>query len=92
MPKVSATDRAAILADWDLATIGGNGVQGIFENLFVEVKGIESRKPTFLCDEDNADALSLSHGSTIVINAVSYRVINKEPDGTGFLLLILEKS
>jgi len=91
MPLISAADRSAILADWDAATFGGNTFNGIFENLFIEVKGVESRKPTFLCDEDNAKTLLIAHESVITINSVNYKVINKEPDGTGFLLLILEK-
>ena len=92
MPKIHANDRSAILADWDLATFGVEPMNGIFENLYIEVQGIESRRPTFLCDEEKANSILIDHGSLIAINGVNYKVITKEPDGSGFLLLVLEKA
>lgn len=74
------------------ATIGGSPVTGIFDNETVIIDGfngaVESTRPVFLCRE--VDVTTVVHGTAVVINAVNYKVRGIRPDGTGFVLLILE--
>jgi hypothetical protein len=72
------------------ATYGAASVIGIFENQYVEVNGVGSTKPTFLCSE--SDVSGIANGSTITINAVAYTVAGPpQEDGTGLTLLILQE-
>ena len=57
------------------------------EDQFVEVNGMESQKPTFLCAA--ADVSGIAHNDTITINAINYTIVGHQPDGTGLVLLIL---
>ena len=70
------------------ATYNAASVVGIFEDQFVEVGGIESVKPTFLCS--TADVSGIAHNDNITINAIIYAVVGLQPDGTGVILLILK--
>jgi len=71
------------------ATYNASTVNGIMEDQFVEVNGMEATKPTFLCAE--ADVSGIAHGSSITINAIVYSVVGHQPDGTGLILLILQE-
>ena len=73
-----------------VATFDGNDVTGIFDNEYVEVEGIESKKPVFLCS--TSDVTTYNRGAVVVINSVNYSLITKEQDGTGVTLCILEAS
>jgi hypothetical protein len=63
-------------------------VDGIFEDLYVEVSGVESLKPTFLVNV--AAVPNIKRDNTLRINNIEYRVAAKQPDGTGMVLIILE--
>lgn len=63
-------------------------VEGIFEDLYVEVNGVESLKPTFLVNV--AAVPNIKRDNTLRINNVEYRVAGQQPDGTGMVLVILE--
>jgi hypothetical protein len=70
------------------ATYNANPVNGIFENQYVEIEGVGSTNPTFLCAE--ADVAGIVNGDTITINSVDYVVVGPpQNDGTGLTLLIL---
>lgn len=77
-------DEHATAATYNAAT-----VDGIFEDQFVAVNGIESSHPTFNCAE--ADVTGIAHGDTITINSVAYTVVGHQPDGTGLMFLILKE-
>lgn len=70
------------------ATYSAATVIGIMEDQFVEVNGVESTRPTFLCAA--SDVSGISHGSSITINAIIYSVVGHQSDGTGLILLILK--
>jgi len=63
-------------------------VDGIFEDQFVLVNGVETIKPTFLVDL--ASVPNIVRDNTLRINDKEYRVAGKQPDGTGMVLIILE--
>jgi len=75
------------------ATFGQTSVPGIFDGQGVEVtvEGMEiaTTAPTFLCRE--SDVSGLARGGTVVIGGTTYYVIEKRPDGTGMVTLILSK-
>jgi hypothetical protein len=71
------------------ATIGAVIVYGNFENKFIAVDGIETKDPTF--EALDTDLAGVLHGSTIVINAISYTVAGIEPNGWGSTILYLRK-
>lgn len=84
LPAMLDTDEFAVAA-----TIGAGTVDGIFDNAFVSVEGIEGTHPIFLCEA--SEVSSVVHDNTVVIGAVTYKVKGIEPDGTGMTMLILEK-
>lgn len=87
----SADDRAEFLNTDDFAiaaTYQGESIDGIFGNQFFEVGGVESSRPTFLTTA--AAVPNDPHGNTIVIDSINYLIVGHEPDGTGFITLILE--
>ena len=87
----SATDRAEFFNLDDFAVVAtyqGNSINGIFGDQFVEINGVESSRPTFLT---TATAVPDDpHDNTIVIDSVNYTIVGHQPDGTGFITLILE--
>ena len=76
------------------ATWNGDTVNGIFDNEYfgAEVAQIagEASKPKFHCNE--ADVAGIAQDDTIEINDVEYTIISVQPDGTGFMVLILEEA
>ncbi|MEW6612702.1 MAG: hypothetical protein AB1409_08175 [Pseudomonadota bacterium] len=86
-----AADLNLFVADFGInAVVGGVSVRGIFDNAFVEQLGVEGLRPTFTAP--TASLPAVSHGTVVTINAVSYRSIGVQPDGTGVTLLILERT
>jgi hypothetical protein len=80
----------------DVAIVGGNALRGVFQNAFFEhlagAAGQEGSTPTFGCKLVDAQAMSVSRGTTLTTRGTNYRVVGYEPDGDGWLLLILEKT
>lgn len=72
----------------DGATFDGAPVNGIFDHEYVEIEGIESKRPVFHCA--TSDVSAYSRGSAVVVNGSNYSLVTKEPDGTGTSLCILE--
>lgn len=64
-------------------------VNGIFENAYVVVAGVESRRPVFRCAE--GDLPVLKHNDELDIDGSTYTIVEPRPDGVGTVLLILEK-
>ena len=76
-----------------LATLGVGGTAPVvFDNGYQDSLGglIESSGPRALGSA--TDLAAVVQGSTITITAVVYRVASIQPDGTGFTLLMLERS
>lgn len=71
------------------ATYNGGIVYGQFWNEFVEVGQVEGAAPRFVCRE--ADVAGVAHGSVLVIDSTTYKVVRHKPDGTGVIDLKLEK-
>jgi hypothetical protein len=86
-----AENRAAFLdlAGFAIAvTYNGVRVKGIFDNGYYAGLDVSSVKPTCLCDVDD---VSGNKGDTLIKDGVTYKVVDSEPDGTGFIQLILER-
>lgn len=73
------------------ATLAGAPVNGIFDAAYLEPLGniVEGVGPAFTCAA--ADVPAVAQGQTLVVNATTYKVRGVEPDGTGVVLLRLEK-
>lgn len=75
------------------ATIGSATVYGIFDDAYTgisEVTGeVATTAPQFTCR--TIDVTSVVQGTTITINAIAYKAINIEPDGTGISVIQLSK-
>lgn len=63
-------------------------VNGIFDAEYQADNGMEGSGPAFSCDA--ADVPSVAHGDALVIDDVDYVVRGVKPDGTGWVVLILE--
>lgn len=70
---------------------GATTVNGIFDREYIEPLGniVEGTAPVFMCAL--ADLPSVDHDDTLLIGATTYKVKGVEPDGTGVVLLRLEK-
>jgi hypothetical protein len=81
------------LEDWDVATIGGVQIQGVFQNAYTSIEGGEimmaGTRPKFYCRSN--DILAVVTGTPVIQDGVTYTVVDLHPDGTGFTNLILRK-
>lgn len=72
---------------------GTTTVNGIFDNDYFEIgagtPGMEGNQPSFLCRA--ADVPSAAQNDTLLINSVTYTVVAVQPDGTGFVRLVLRE-
>jgi hypothetical protein len=86
----------ALLTDPDmpgyaLATIGGNGVGGLFGNAYHEALGlVGGNQPMFSAPP--AALVGIVVGTGVVIGSVSYSVAKIEADGVGLSKLLLERA
>jgi hypothetical protein len=71
-----------------VATFNGNDVTGILDREYVEIEGIESNRPVFLCSE--SDVSGYTRGAVIVAGGTTYSLVTKEPDGTGMAMVVME--
>lgn len=79
-------DDFAVTANYN----SGTTVTGIFSEEYVEVSGIESRRPTFLCEL--SDVSAVAHGKSLVVDGTTYSVVGVQPDESEFMVkLVLSK-
>jgi len=73
------------------ATLNGAAVNGIFDKDYAEAldNDVQGSSPVFLCAA--ASVPSVAHGQSLVVASVTYKVRGVEPDGTGVVLLRLER-
>ena len=87
-----AIDRASLidpdLPGYALGTLADlSTVAGLFREPSASAFGnIGGTRPIFLCEESNAPAIT----ETIVINTVTYTVVQSSQDGNGFVTLDLD--
>lgn len=79
------TDDFGSEATWNATT-----VDGIFGHAYVEIEGLASERPLFLCVE--SDVSSIDYGDAFVTNSTNYTVADIQPDGTGLVLLVLQEA
>ncbi len=85
-PFFSVSD-FAVEATWN----GATSVIGILDLAYLEPLGnsVEGSAPIFTCAL--ASLPTVKHGDTLVVAGVTYKVRGVEPDGTGVVVLRLEK-
>lgn len=86
------------LADFGVIALGGtctvNGVstEGIFDkNYFEQSFGIDGNKPVLRVPTVNIPVGTM-RGTAVAVNSINYTIADKQPDGTGMTVLILEKA
>lgn len=73
-----------------LATIGGVAVAAIFEAAYASALDFSAGgQPVLHCAASAVP--SVATGTAVVVNAVNYTVAEVQPDGTGLVVLVLEK-
>lgn len=93
-----STDDFAVAATWTPAAGGGPfTIQVIFDNAYrgfgVAEADQAGREPeAWARDDQLAQGSGMKRGDQIVINSVTYKVGNIEPDGTGVSRLALRKT
>lgn len=89
------TDNLATLAREFIAPdvpgyiVSGEGIAGIFSRRYVESDRIAGYRPIFICVEQDASALTI--GGNLTIDGNTYTIAERQPDGDGLLMLVLEK-
>lgn len=69
------------------ATFGSLTIPGIFLRDYVDPEGIATRQTAFITKESHGVAVD----DSLVISGLTFRVVNARPDGTGVVLLFLER-
>ncbi len=93
-----AEDLAPFLAEEDFGTVAqyrrcGSSVsvdvEGIFDDAYHEpLQMVEDSAPAFWCALSSLP--NVSQNDRLTINDAEYKVVNVRPDGTGFVVLVLE--
>lgn len=65
-------------------------IQVIFDNAFIDIEGVMTKKPILRVDLNDLDNIP-TKGDTVLIDAVSYKIIESREDGIGGSTLILQK-
>ena len=88
--KISFTLADGIILDKDS---NGNDLIGIYDETYTDSSlgylPTRNEKPRLTCVE--SDVLSVVKGSTVNVKNKTYKVFNKDGDGTGFAIIELSK-
>lgn len=90
---IEARANAAVMAKLSnaLATVGVTDVPVIFDNGFQQTEvQVSATVPTATMLDAAAAGLT-SNTSQLTIKGVTYLVVDKQPDGSGFTLLVLQE-
>ena len=83
------SDRAGFIGiDSISVTIAGTAATALFDHEYVEVSGIESRRPVLTVLSSAVS--SAAHGDAVVVSGTSYTIVGIQPDGSGMTVLVLE--
>jgi len=77
----------------EVTLTGGIKIDGIFDDEFrgvnIQDGEVRTTAPQVLCKSSDVSGVAL--GSTVTISSVAYKVIERQPDGTGLTTLILSR-
>lgn len=75
----------------EAATVGVNTIYGHLTDIYENITGVEGSEIGFMIK--TSDATGIEHGTSIIINATTYYVINVQPGSAlvGLTFLILSK-
>ena len=87
------TDDFAVNATYTPQGGSASTITGIFDEEYQLIDagsvGVSGSTPVFECASSSVPAAA--PGDTLVVNAVTFLVVEVQPDGTGVTVLILEK-
>ena len=82
-------NHSAFFADFSVpATLGAATFAVIFDAAYADPLGIAGAEPRATCI--SADVSTATQGTPISINGAAFTVRDKQPDGTGLTVLLLE--
>jgi hypothetical protein len=94
MTKFWVDDLDTMFDGWDGVSYNGASIDGIFDDAYRGLNTasgeIETSAPAL--QVKSSDVTGIAHGSTITVNAITYKVTGIEPDGTGVTVLRLARS
>jgi hypothetical protein len=76
-------DEFAVNAQWHQKK-----VSGLLDQRYVEIHQIASFHPVFTCAA--SDVIGIAQGDTFIMDETHYHIAAIQPDGTGFVTLVLE--
>lgn len=76
------------LSTTTVCSAGSVSFRAIFRDEYVESQDIEGTQPVLTCLAK--DACTVEHVDELVVEQSLYRVVGREPDGTGLVRIILE--
>lgn len=83
----------AIDATIVMSETGEHIVRGIFSREYIDIDsgmaGISCYNPSFECIEDDIDGVS--YDDFLIVSGKSYRIKEIKPDGTGWVILVLQE-
>lgn len=68
---------------------GATTIKGLLGKSYVAINEVESTAPSFTCAL--SDIPNAKQNDTLLINGITYAVVNVKPDATGLITLILEE-
>ena len=68
---------------------GSTTVNGILDNEYVEGLNFQGSAPVFRCR--TSDVPTATHGQSLVVDGITYKIVGVEPSGTGISTLRLER-
>ena len=85
-------DLSPYFSDFGIAaTVGGVAVVGIFDNAYATALGFTAGTSPVLIVKA-ADVPTVAQDAAVVISTISYTVTDVEPDGTGLVVLRLDRA
>ena len=73
------------------AVVGGTTLTGIFDALHDDVIGMEANPPTFTVKAEDLGNVLPAHGTAVLVQGEREAVVvGVQPDGSGWLRLLLE--
>jgi len=73
------------------ATYDGGQISISFRNTYIDAEGIESSQPNLTGKVSDFPAASQTVKNTIIINGTTYKFMELQPDGNGFIRILLHE-
>ena len=83
-------DKAAFLADFGTEVTGSANFRAIYDHEYTEINEISGENPVLMAPYQ-APVTGLQVGDVLQVEGKDYNFVRNEPDGTGWVMVILEE-